>query len=323
MIRVLLTVLAAACCAVAAPAFPQAAYPAKAIRFVVPFPPGGATDIITRVIAQRLAGELGQPVVVENRPGAGGAIGSDLVAKAAPDGYTILMATTSTHSIGPTLNPKIPYNVERDFAPVVQIAVAPNVVVVSPALGVGSVRELVALAKGKPGQLNFASSGTGTIVHLSGELFKSMAGVDMVHVPYKGTALAMPDLMSGQVSMIVDSIASALPHIRSGKIKALAVTTPGRSALLPELPTVAESGLPGYASDAYFGAFAPAGTPREIVARLNAEPGKALASADVKENLARHGAEAVGGPPERLAATVKTETEKWAKVIRQANVKLE
>jgi tripartite-type tricarboxylate transporter receptor subunit TctC len=308
---------------VAAPAFAQATYPAKAIRFVVPFPPGGATDIITRVIAQRLAGELGQPVVVENRPGAGGAIGSDLVAKAAPDGYTILMATTSTHSIGPTLNPKIPYNVERDFAPVVQIAVAPNVVVVSPALGVDSVRELVALAKAKPGQLNFASSGTGTIVHLSGELFKSMAGVDMVHVPYKGTALAMPDLMSGQVSMVVDNIASALPHIRSGKVKALAVTTPGRSALLPELPTVAESGLPGYASDAYFGVFAPAGTPREVVARLNAELGKALASAEVREQLARHGAEPVGGPPERLAATVKAETEKWAKVIGQANVKLE
>jgi tripartite-type tricarboxylate transporter receptor subunit TctC len=315
--------VAAVLCLAIAPALAQTGYPAKPLRWIVPFPPGGATDIITRVIAQKLGEQVGQPVVVENRPGAGGAIGSELVAKSAPDGYTLLMATTSTHSIGPTLNPKTPYNVERDFAPVTEAATSTNIVVVSPALGVNSVQELIALARRKPGELNFASSGNGTIVHLSGELFKSMAGIDIVHVPYKGTALAQPDLMSGQVSMIVDNIVSAMPNIRSGKVKALAVTAKTRSSLAPELPTVAEAGVPGFTSDAYFGVFVPAATPREIVQRLNRELVKAVQSTEVKEQLARQGAEAVGGSPGELAAVVKAETEKWARVIKQANVKVE
>jgi tripartite-type tricarboxylate transporter receptor subunit TctC len=323
MPRLLVAAAAALLALAAIPAAAQAPYPSKPLRFIVPFPPGGATDIITRVIAQKLSEQVGQPVIVENRPGAGGAIGSDLVAKAAPDGYTLLMATTSTHSIGPTLNPKTPYNVERDFAPVSELATSTNVLVVSPALGVGSVKELIAAAKARPGQLNFASSGTGTIVHLTGELFKSMAGIDVVHVPYKGTALAQPDLMSGQVSMIFDNIVSAMPNLKAGKVKALAVTGRKRSALLPELPTVSEAGVPGFASDAYFAVFVPAATPRPIVERLNAELVKALQNPEVREQLARQGAEPVGGTPAALAATVKAETEKWARVIKQANVKLE
>ena len=323
MFRTLLAAFAAALSLATAPAVAQSGYPAKPLRFIVPFPPGGATDLITRVIAQKLSEQLGQPVVVENRPGAGGAIGSELVAKAAPDGYTLLMATTSTHSIGPTLNPKTPYNVERDFAPVCEVATSTNVLVVSPALGVNSVGELIAAAKAQPGRLNFASSGTGTIVHLSGELFKNMAGIDIVHVPYKGTALAQPDLMSGQVSMIFDNIVSAMPNIKSGKVKALAVSARKRSPLVPDLPTVAEAGLPGFASDTYFGVFAPAATPREIVERLNRELVKAVMNAEVREQLARQGAEPVGGTPAQLAAAVRVDTEKWARVIRQANVRLE
>jgi tripartite-type tricarboxylate transporter receptor subunit TctC len=315
--------VAAALALASAAAVAQSAFPSKPIRFIVPFPAGGATDTITRVIAQKVAAELGQPVIVENRPGAGGAIGSETVAKSAPDGYTILMATTSTHSIGPALNPKTPYNVERDFAPVSQVAAATNVLLVAPNLGVDSVKALVALAKAKPGQLNYASSGNGTIVHLTGELFRSAAGIDIVHVPYKGTGLAIPDVMSGQVALIFDSVVSAMPHVRSGKVKALAITSPKRSALVPDLPTVAESGLPGFASDTYFGVFAPAGTPPDVVARLNRELVKAVQSPDVREQLGRQGAEPVGGTPAELAAVVRAETGKWTKVIRQANVKLE
>jgi tripartite-type tricarboxylate transporter receptor subunit TctC len=323
MLRPLIAGLAVVLACAATPAAAQGGYPSKPLRFVVPFPPGGATDIITRVIAQKLAEQVGQPVVVENRPGAGGAIGSELVAKAAPDGYTLLMATTSTHSIGPTLNPKTPYNVERDFAPVSEVATSTNVLVVSPALGAGSVKELIGIAKAKPGQLNFASSGNGTIVHLTGELFKSMAGIDIVHVPYKGTALAQPDLMSGQVSMLFDNIVSAMPNVKSGKVKALAVTGRKRSPLLSELPTVIEAGVPGFASDTYFGVFVPSATPREIVERLNRELVRAVTSPEVREHLGRQGAEPVGSTPAELAATVKADTEKWARVIRQANVRLE
>jgi len=299
------------------------AWPSKPIRFIVPFPPGGATDIITRVISTKLAEQLGQAVVVENRPGAGGSIGSDMVAKAAPDGYTILMATNSTHSIGPVLNPKIPYVVERDFAPVSEVAISPDILVASPALGVNTVREFVALAKSKPGQLNFASSGNGTIVHLSGELFKNMAGIDLVHVPYKGTALAIPDLISGRVAILFENIIAALADVKGGKVKALALSGPVRSALFPELPTIAESGLPGFETFTYFGVFAPAGTPREIVARLNGELVKLLKTPEMRDALARQGAEPVGSSPEQLAAVVRSESDKWAKVIKSAGVKIE
>src|SRR5579859_1382854 len=225
-------------------------YPSRPVHLVVPFPAGGATDILGRVVAQKLGDGLGQAVLVENKPGAGGALGSAFVAKAPPDGYTILMATTSTHSIGPSLQ-KLPYDPVRDFAPVCQIANAANILVVSPALNLSSVRDLIALAKSKPGQLNYSSSGTGTIIHLSGELFTRMAGIQMQHVPYKGTALAAADIRNGQIAMMIDNIVSAIPFMKSGMEKGLAVTSARRSEVLPDLPTVAESGVPGYESVTY------------------------------------------------------------------------
>ncbi|MFO1324915.1 MAG: tripartite tricarboxylate transporter substrate binding protein [Burkholderiales bacterium] len=319
--RLALSILAFA---VAWPAWAQApAWPSRPLRMVVPFPPAGATDILGRTLAQKLSEALGQPVVVENKPGAGGSIGSDAVAKAPPDGYTLLMATTSTHSVGPSLNPKLPYNAERDFTPVVWVANATNILLVTPALPVKNTAELVAYAKANPGKVNYASSGNGTIVHLTAELFASTAGVSLTHVPYKGTALAVTDLMNGQVSILFDSLVSGMPHVKSGKLKALGVTGAKRSALVPDLPTIAESGVPGFVSDTWFGVFVPAGTPREIVQRLNAEINRILAMPDFREKLETLGAEPVGGTPEQFAAEVRSETAKWARVIREAGIKLE
>ena len=296
------------------------AYPSRPIHFVVPFPVSGATDILGRVIAAKLQEALGQPVPVDNKPGAGGTIGSAFVAKSAPDGYTILMATTSTHSIGPALQ-KLPYDHEKDFAPVCLIANAAGVLVVSPALNIASPRELIALAKAKPGQLNYGSSGTGTIVHLSGELFNRMAGVQMQHVPYKGTALVATDIRSGQIAMMIDNIVSAMPLIKSGVEKPLAVTSLKRSEVLPDLPTLADSGVPGYESVAYFGVFAPAGTPAPIVARLNAELVKIVHAPDVKAKLLELGSDPVGSTPQEFAAVIRSEYEKWSRVIREAGIK--
>jgi tripartite-type tricarboxylate transporter receptor subunit TctC len=295
-------------------------YPSRPVHLVVPFPVSGATDILSRVIAQKLQEGLGQPVPVDNKPGAGGTIGSTFVAKAAPDGYTILMGTTSTHSIGPALQ-KLQYDVEKDFAPVSLIANAPGVLVVSPAIGVNSPRELIALAKAKPGQLNFGSSGTGTIVHLSGELFNRMAGVQMQHVPYKGTALVATDMKSGAIAMMIDNIVSAMPLIKSGVQKPLAVTSAKRSEVLPDLPTLSDSGVPGYESVAYFGIFAPAGTPAPVVSRLNAELARIVRAPDVKARLLELGSDPVGSTPQEFARVIRAEREKWAKVIQEANVK--
>ena len=295
-------------------------YPTRPIRLVVPFPVSGATDILSRVVAQKLQDAIGQPVPVDNKPGAGGTIGSAFVAKSAPDGYTIQMATSSTHSIGPALQ-KLPYDAQKDFAPVCLVANAANILVVSPAINVSSVKELIALAKAKPGQLNYASSGTGTIIHLSGELFNRMAGTQMQHVPYKGTALVATDIRSGQIAMLIDNIVSAIPLIKSGVEKPLAVTSAKRSEVLPELPTVAEAGLPGYESSTYFGIFAPAGTPPAIVARLNAELVKIVHQPDVKAKLIELGADPVGSTPEVLAQAVRADHAKWAKVIQEANIK--
>ena len=298
-------------------------YPAKSIRMVVPFPTGGATDIIARVIADKLGPALGTQVLVDNRAGAGGAIGSEQVAKAPADGYTILMATSSTHSVAPALNAKLPYQVERDFAPVAHVASSPSVLIIGPNVQATSVQQLIALAKARPTQLTFSSSGIGTIVHLSGELFANMAGVQIVHVPYKGTQLAIPDIINGQVTMMFDNIVSAMPHIRSGKVKALAMGSAKRSGLLPELPTIDEAGLPGYVSDAYFGVFAPAATPRDIVARMANELARIVELVDVRERLLQQGAEPVGGDPESFARVIRADTVKWSKVIREAGVKLE
>ncbi len=301
----------------------HAQYPTKPLRLVVPFPPGGATDLVSRALAQRFAEGLGQPVVIDNKPGAGGAIGSDFVAKAAADGYTLLMATTSTHSIGPALNPKTPFNAERDFAPIGHVGSSPNILVVGPNVAARSLAELIALAKAKPGSLTYASSGVGTIIHLSGELLRTMAGIDIVHVPYKGTALALPDLLSGQVTMVFDNLVSALPNLRAGKVRALALTVDKRSPLLPDVPTMTEAGLPGYQSDAYFGLFAPAGTPRAVLVRLNTELNRVLKLPDIVEGLARQGIEPVGGSPEQFARVVAADTAKWTKVIRDAQVRIE
>jgi tripartite-type tricarboxylate transporter receptor subunit TctC len=299
------------------------AYPNKPIRLIVPFPPGGATDIIGRTLAQKLVTQLGQTVVVENRPGAGGTLGSSELMKAAPDGYTLLLGTTSTHSIAPHLYKNLGYTAERDFTPISEVATATNVLVVAPNLQVADVRQLVALARAQPDKLNYASSGNGTIVHLQSELFKQASNTKITHVPYKGTALAMPDVMSGQVQMIFDSIVSAIPHINGGKVRALAVTSSKRSPLLPNVPTVIESGLPGYEVNTYFGLFAPAKTPSDIIDRLQREVAKAVQSADVKERFASQGAESVGGTPAQLSSLIASESEKWKRVIETANVKLD
>lgn len=305
-----------------APAWSQT-WPTRPVKLVVPFPAGGATDILGRALAQKLGESLGQPVVVENRPGAGGTLGSDIVAKALPDGYTILMATTSTHSIAPSLYAKLPYDPATSFAPVVHVADSTNILVVGQSIPVSNVRELIALAKAEPGRLTYGSSGNGTIVHLTAVLFESLAGVKLTHVPYKGTALAMPDVMSGQVTMIFDSIVSAQPHLKSGKVKPLGISGTRRSPLAPELPTIAESGLPGFASDTWFGVFAPAGTPAPIVARLNTDINAILRQAEFRERLATLGAEATGGAPDNFAALVRNETAKWARVVRDAGIKPE
>ena len=269
-------------------------YPAKPVRWVSPWPPGGANDIFSRAIAKKLAEAFGQPVVVENRPGAAGAIGTEAVAKAPADGYVLTLGSSPTHAIAPSLNPNLPYDPLRDFEAVTLVAVVPNVLVVNPSLPVTSVRELIALAKQRPGTLNFASAGNGTSQHLSAELFKVMAGVNMVHIPYKGTAPALAELLAGQVQLAFDNIPALLPHIQAGRLRALAVTPATRSVSLPDLPTVAEAGLPGYDASVWYGVFVPAGTPRPVVQRLHAEIARALAAPDLKGRMAAMGAEVSG-----------------------------
>jgi len=296
-------------------------WPAKPIRMVVPFPAGGPTDVMTRALADKLTQALGQPVVVDNKPGAGGSIGSDLVAKSAPDGYTLLMATSSTHSIGPYLA-KLPYDPARDFAPIVYVGKATNILVVPPSLPVDNVRDLIEYAKKNPG-LNYASSGIGGISHLTSEMFAAMARVKLTHVPYKGTQLSMPDLMSGQISILFDSVLTAKPHIDAKRIKALAISSRERSPLVPDLPTVAESGLPGFDSWTWFGIFGPAGTPRVVVDRINADVNRIVGDAAIRERFAQLGFDTAGGSPAQFAAVVDSEARKWSQVIRDANVKPE
>ena len=298
-------------------------YPSRPIRLVVPFPAAGTTDILARAAAQKLSEALGQAVVVDNRPGAGGNIGSDLVAKSAPDGYTLLMGTVGTHAINPSLYSKMPYDHVKDFVPVVLVAGVPNVLVVNPALPVNSVADLIKLAKEKPGTINFASSGSGTSIHLSGELFKTMAGVELTHVPYKGSSPALTDLIGGQVQIMFDNLPSALPQIKGGKLRAVAVTSSKRAPALPDVPTISESGLPGFEASSWFGVLAPAGTPAPIVARINAEVNKWLQSADAREKLLSQGAEAAGGSPEQFAAHIRAESDKWAKVVKASGAKVD
>ena len=298
-------------------------YPAKPVRWVVPFPAGGPLDIVARVIGVRLSETWGQPVIVDNRPGAGGNIGAEVVAKSAPDGYTIVMGALSTHAVNVSLFRKLPYDPVRDFAPVTLISEVPNVLVVNPAVPAKTVAEFIAYARANPGKLNFASGSTGSAGHLAGELFKTMARVDMTHVPYKGAAPAVTDLLAGQVQLMFDNLASALPNIRAGRLRALAVTTKKRSAFVPELPTIAESGLPGFDVSTWFGVMAPAATPRPIVNRLHDGIVRALAHPDVKERLAAMGAEPVGDTPEQFGAFVKSEIAKYAKVVKDSGARVD
>ncbi len=297
-------------------------YPGKPIRVVVPFPAGGGTDIVARTITQRLGENLGASLIVDNRAGAGGTIGTDLVAKAPPDGYTLGMVSGS-HVINPSLYRKLPYDSVRDFAPVTLLASAPGILVVHPSVPAKSARELIALAKTRPGQLNYASAGNGTPPHLAAELFKTMAGVNFIHIPYKGNTPAFIDLISGQVSLSFPTLPSALPHVRSGKLRALAVTSKERSRIVPGMPTISESGLSGYDASSWYGLLAPAGTPHAIVGRLQQEIAKLMQSAEVRERLQNQGLDPVGSTPEEFARTIRSEIAKWEKVVQASGARVE
>lgn len=313
-----------ACLALAAlaPLSQAQSWPAKPVKMVVPFPAGGPTDVLTRTLSDKLGHALGQPVVVDNKPGAGGTIGSDFVAKSAPDGYTLLMATGSTHSVGPYLQ-KVPYDPQKDFAPIVYVGYATNVLLVSPALGVNTVQELIDYAKRNPGKLNYSTSGVGSVAHLTSEMFAAQAGITMTHVPYKGTQLSIPDLMSGQVGLLFDNVMTAKPHVDTKRLKGIAISSLQRSTIVPDIPTIAESGLPGFDSWNYFGVFAPAGTPRAVIERVNAEMNRVLADPAVKDRFYQLGFEVTGGTPAQFAAVVQSESQRWSKVIHDANVKAE
>lgn len=303
---------------------PGDAWPKHSVRLVVPFPSSGATDLIARVIAQRVSQDIGQQIVVDNRPGAGGTIGAGEASKAAADGYTLLLTTSSTHAISPHLIPRLGYDPIKDFTPIAHLADAASVLLVTPSLPVKNVAELIAYAKANPGKLNYATSGNGTIVHLGTAAFGAQAGIVMTHVPYKGTAQSITDLASGQVHVLIDAIPSGMPHVKSGRLRALAVTSEQRSALAPELPTMAESGLPGYSSVTWFGLYAPAGLPAPLVTRINQAFNKAVQSPDVVASLAKLGVEpAKPGTPAQFATMVKADSTRWGTVIRQHKITLE
>ena len=307
----------------AGPALAQAqAFPSKPIRLVVPFPAGGATDIFARTLSQKLGEKLGQTIVVDNRPGAGGTIGSDSVAKAAPDGYTLLLATSSTHSIGPALNPKMPYDAARDFTPIAHVGDAPSIMLVPNNAPAKTAKEWIDYARKNPGKLNYASSGNGTIVQLTAELFKAQAGVFLVHIPYKGTALAIPDLVSGKVDVLFDSLPTGLPHVRDGRLRALGVTTLKKSPLAPDLQPIADV-LPGFESNTWFGLYGPKGLAADVLVRINTAVNQALADADVKDRLQRLGIEPVGGSPDQFAKMVGADSAKWKKIIAERKITAE
>ncbi len=294
-------------------------YPNKPVRLVVPFPAGGATDIFARVLSLKLGDRLGQNVVVENRPGAGGTIGADLVAKTTADGYTLLLATSSTHAIGPALNPKMPYDAANDFTPVAHVGNAPSIMLVPNSSPAKTLAEWLKYVRQNPGKLNYASSGNGTIVHLTTELFKAQTGAFIVHIPYRGTALAIPDLVSGKVDVLFDSLPTGLPHVREGRLRALAVTSAKRSALAPDLPTVAEA-LPGFESNTWFGLYGPKGLAVETVSKISAAVNQSLNDPDVKERLSRLGIEPVGGSPAQFAQMVTADAAKWKQIIAERRI---
>jgi len=298
-------------------------YPTKPVRLIVPYAPGGATDIIARAAAIELTKSLGQPVVVDNRPGAGGNLGADMVAKSAPDGYTMVMSANSLHGITPFLYTKLSYDPNKDLAPVIVFASFANVLALHPGVKANSVKELIALIKAQPGKLSYASSGSGSTIHMSGEMFKQLLGLDITHIPYKGSGPAVSDLMGGQVQMMFDNIPSAISHIRSGKLRALATTGPKRAAVLPELPTMIESGVPGFESTAWFGLAMPAGTPKEIIARMNADGQKAARAPEFVKRMNDLGYEIVGGTPEQMAAMIQDEIKRWGPIVKASGAKVD
>ncbi len=322
MKRLVATALVAACALLSGHAAAQN-FPNKPVRMIVAFPPGGATDIVARIVSQKLSEMWGQQVFVDNRGGAAGTIGTDLMAKSPPDGYNLFMATMGNLTANTVLYHNLPFDVERDLAPVTLVVKVHFVMVAYPSFPPKTVQELIALAKAKPGEINYASSGAGGAPHLGGELFKSMAGVNLTHVPYKGSGPSFADLLGGQVSLTIDSLAQALPYIKSGRLRALAVTGAKRAPMLPDVPTVAESGVPGYELTNWFGLVTRAGTPREIIHRVNADVVKVLQMPDVRERFLGMALDPVGDTPEQFGAYIKSETAKWAKVIKSAGIKAE
>ncbi|PUE53239.1 Bug family tripartite tricarboxylate transporter substrate binding protein [Limnohabitans parvus] len=316
------TLLAAFVGLVCATSVQAQSYPTKPIRLIVPFPAGGATDLFARTLSQKLGEKMGTTLVVENRPGAGGTLGSDLAAKASPDGYTLLLSTSSTHSIGPNLNPRMPYDAVKDFTPISQVGNAPSIMLVPNSSPAKTVKEWIDHAKKNPGRLNYASSGNGTIVQLSAELFKAQADVFVVHIPYKGTALAIPDLVSGKVDVLFDSLPTGLPHVRDGRLRALGVTTLKPTALAPGVQPIADV-LPGYESNTWFGLFGPKGLPPEVVSRVNMAANQVLQDPEVLDKLQRFGIEPVGGTPAQFTAMLAKESAKWKKIITERKITLE
>jgi tripartite-type tricarboxylate transporter receptor subunit TctC len=298
-------------------------FPTKPLRIVVPFPPGGPADILARTVGDRIAPALGQPVVVDNRPGAGGNIGMELVAKAAPDGHTLALAPAGNLTVNPSLYRNVPYDVGRDFAPVTVIAAVPNVLVLNPQVPAKDLAELIAYAKANPGKLNFSSPGPGSGAHLAGELLKSSAGIDIVHVPYNGIAPAVTAVMAGEVQLMFAGAPSALPQVNGGKLRALGVASPKRMASAPALPTIAESGLPGFDVTSWYGIVAPAGTPPAVIERLQKEIARALDQPDVETKLTGIGAEPIANTSAEFAAMIRTETAKWGKIVKDANIRIE
>ncbi len=305
-----------------APAVHAQTYPSKPVRMIVPFAAGGILDIVARAVGERLSGSLGQQLVVDNRGGAGGAIGTEIAARAAPDGYTLLTGHIGTHAINVNVYPKLGYHPVRDFAPITLAAVFPLALFVHPSVPAQSVSDLIALAKSRPGQINFASAGSGGPTHMAGEMLKAMARIDIVHVPYKGNAAALNDLLGGRVHLFFSNLVTALPHARAGRLRAIAVSTTKRSAQAPEMPTVAESGLPGYDMTNWIGMFAPAATPRAIVMKLNREIVAILEAPDLKERFRTQGLDLVGSTPEAFAAFIRSEIAKWRKVVKDSGAKV-
>jgi len=320
--KILLRAALALACALGASAHAQP-WPSKPIRYIVPFAPGGTTDILGRMVAAGLSSSLGQPVVVENKPGQAGSIGAAELARSAPDGYTIGGGTISSHAINATLYPKLPYDPLKDFAPITMLATLPNMLIVHPSLNVASVSELVALLKANPNKYSFGSAGNGTSQHISGELFKIITGTQMQHIPYKGSGPMIPDLIAGTIQLSFENITTAYPQVKGGKLKALAVTSSKRSFVAPEVPTMAEAGLAGYDISSWQAMYAPAGTPRDIVTRLHAETAKALRSPENQKKLSDLGLDAGGMAPEELAALMRTEIPRLGKVVRESGAKVD